>query len=240
MAAVAELRADRSADAPRGLVAADHRRQHLATARAKALGQRQRGGGQRRAAMDDGAQIAVVRRGGVAHHRVDLRRSAAGSFMPTSNHSEACGVPARSRASLRTMHVETMSLAAGGAGERAGDQHRRIVGGAWFAGRRSRAARGSRRGRPRGSSCFGPAFGEGEGAGAERPPFALDRHRLAGGMDAVDRQAGRAAGTSKVQTPYWRPAFARIGVDEQGGFRRWSYQVRLTSPSSVTAVSVQK
>src|SRR5438270_4380959 len=35
---------------------------------------------------------------------------------------------------------------------------------------------------------FGPAFGEGEGAGAERAAFALQRPGFAGGLDAVARK----------------------------------------------------
>ena len=70
----AEAGGDRFADAPGRLVAEDDRRQHILAAGAGPLGEGERGGHERRAGMDDIAQVAVVGGRGVAHHRIDPRR----------------------------------------------------------------------------------------------------------------------------------------------------------------------
>ena len=53
--------------------------------------------------------------------------SASGSFGPSSNQIEASGRPPRSRAKLRMIRADWMPRAECGAGDRAGDQHRRVV-----------------------------------------------------------------------------------------------------------------
>ena len=65
---------DRLADPSGSLVAEHDRRENILAAGAGPLGHGEAGGGQRRAGMNDVAQVAVVAGGAVTHHRVYLRR----------------------------------------------------------------------------------------------------------------------------------------------------------------------
>ena len=131
--------------------------------------------------MDDVAQIAVVAGGGVAHHRVDLRRVGERQFRAVVEPHRGVGPPAALARQAADDPRRFDAGAEGGAGDRAGDQHRRMVerlrrqvAQRWF-GSETRRVRGRRssRGLPR----LGPALGEGQRAGAERPPLALHRPR---------------------------------------------------------------
>ena len=73
-AALAAPRGERFVDAPRDLVAVHHCREHVAAVRGGLLRHGDRARRDNRADVRDAAQVAVVRSGGVAHHRVDPRR----------------------------------------------------------------------------------------------------------------------------------------------------------------------
>ena len=91
------------------LVAEHDRRQHVLAARAVVLGDRQRGRGQRRAAMHDVAQIAVVRGRRVAHHRVDLRRARRPAVWRRHRTTpRPAPLPPRSCAMSRTIAADSM------------------------------------------------------------------------------------------------------------------------------------
>src|SRR5215467_12191274 len=62
---------------------------------------------------------------------------------------------------------------------------------------------------------LGPAFREGEGAGAERPPLAVQRPGLALGLDAVARQARAERRDQQRAHTVFAAAFAGVGVDEE-------------------------
>ena len=126
-AARAEAWRDRLADAPGGLVAADDRCQHRLAAAAVAFGDRQRDRGQRRAGMDDVAQVAVVGCGGIAHHGIRLRgigdRDARIGIEP-----QRCVGPAAAFARQVADDPRGGKLRPRrGTGDRAGDDHRRVV-----------------------------------------------------------------------------------------------------------------
>ncbi len=89
--AAAKAGGDRLADPPRRLVAQHDRRQHLLAAGAGALGDGERRRGQRRAGMDDLAQIAVVEAAASLITALTCAASASGSLGPASNHSVASG-----------------------------------------------------------------------------------------------------------------------------------------------------
>ena len=126
-ALAAKARRDRFADPPRRLIAEHDRGQYLFAAGAAALGDRQARRGQGCAGMDDVAQIAVVAGRGVAHHRVDLRRVGERKFRAVVEPDRGVGPPP---ALARQAADDPRRLDAGaecGAGDRAGDQHRRVV-----------------------------------------------------------------------------------------------------------------
>ena len=106
----AELRADRVADATRRLVAEHDCRQHVAAAGASSLGEGETCRGQRRTAMDDGAQIAIVGSSGVAHHGVDLRRLGGREFGPGIKPQRGLRRAAALAGKLAEDPVETISF----------------------------------------------------------------------------------------------------------------------------------
>ena len=123
----AEPRRDRLADPAGGLITADNRSQYRLAADTVAFSQRQRNRGERRAGMNDVAKVAVIRRSGVAHHRIRLRG--------IGNRHAGAGIEPQRR--LRPTAALARQLAddcRGGklrsrrcAGDGAGDKHRRMV-----------------------------------------------------------------------------------------------------------------
>ena len=100
--------ATRVTNAARGLVADHHREQHILAGRAGMLRDSQASGRERRAFVCGVADVAVVRRGGIAERGIDACDLVRGSFVP-SNQIVACGFPPCSFARSRRMRAEPMS-----------------------------------------------------------------------------------------------------------------------------------
>ena len=77
--------------------------------------------------MDDVAQIAVVAGGGVAHHRVDLRRLGERQLEAGLEPHRRIGPAAALARQIADDRGRFEPAAERGAGDRAGDQHRRMV-----------------------------------------------------------------------------------------------------------------
>ncbi len=124
----AEAGCDRFADAPRRLIAEDDRCQHLLSAGAASA--RQRRARSRRAAC---RQCTILRRSLSSEAAASLATaltcaaSAIGNLGPEANQSEASGLPAALPREIADDPGGLEPAAHCGAGERAGDQHRRVI-----------------------------------------------------------------------------------------------------------------
>ena len=98
------------------------------------------------------------------------------------------------------------------------------------------AGDGHRCGLPR----FGPALGEGQRAGAERPPSRLRRPGLAGRLDAVDASAARRAPGTQQGAHAVAAGPCLSGWVWINNGSPMSYQVSATSSSCAATRSVQK
>ena len=123
----AEAWGDRFADAPRRFVAENDRRQHLLSPGAAALGHGERSGDEGCAGMDDVAQIAVVGRRGVARYGVDLRGIGHRQFGARIEPERSVWCPAALSDEITDDPGGPQPCAQRRAGQRAGNQHRRVL-----------------------------------------------------------------------------------------------------------------
>ena len=114
-------------DAPGSLVTDDDCRQHVFAATAVVLGRGERGRDQRRSAMHDCAQVAVVGCGGVAHHCVDLRGRDDRQFGAAIEPDRGARAAAEAACHVFDDPGGLQPAAHRRAGDRAGDQHCRMV-----------------------------------------------------------------------------------------------------------------
>jgi hypothetical protein len=128
-AAVAKAGRDRRADASRRLIAEDDCRQYVLAAGAAALGHGKRGRDERRAGMDDVAQIAVVGGRGVAHRGIDPRGVGHRQFGPGVEPQRGLGGAAALAGEGAQDRRGFDPRSQRRAGQGAGDQHRGMIDG---------------------------------------------------------------------------------------------------------------